>query len=328
MAKRPADFDLRAWLQSEFVRCDVAKWSADFLAFGHNFNQSLARVTPPSGLQTLTFGHDFNQNLAGVTLPSGLQTLAFGHNFNQSLTDVPWPSGLQTLTFGHDFNQNLAGVTLPSGLQTLAFGHNFNQSLTDVPWPSGLQTLTFGHDFNQSLSGVTLPSGLQTFWPLGITSIRVWHVWHRQAACRLWPSGMSSIRVWQVLHGQAPCKLSKIGPRDFLLCPAVWVDFARAVCSWPYSSCVSSYCTVGFWKPTGEGGAGKCAKVWNEIMEATALFGIQIIGALILLFVYILQLRSITLVAFPNTIWFTLCMFYMVDVSHVLIMSSSCLMAT
>ena len=145
---------------------------------------------------------------------------------------------------------------------------------------------------------------------------------HGQAPCRIWPLGWRSIGVWQVLHGQAPCKLSKIGPRDFLLCPAVWVDFARAVCSRPYSSCVSSYCTVGFWKPTKEGGAGKCAKVWNEFMEATALFEIQIIGALILLFViywYILQLRSITLRS--QTLFGLLCA---CSILLMLVMSSSC----
>ena len=33
----------------------------------------------------LTFGHDFNQSLAGMQLPSGLQTLTFGDCFDQSL---------------------------------------------------------------------------------------------------------------------------------------------------------------------------------------------------------------------------------------------------
>ena len=93
------------------------------------------------------------------------------------------------------------------------------------------------------------------------------------------------------------------------------VDLTAAACS-----CVSSYCTVGFWKPTGEGGAGKCAKVWNEIMAATALFEIQIIGALILLFVIYCnydQLRWLR----SQTLFGLLCA---CSILLMLVMSSSC----
>ena len=65
----------------------------------------------------LTFGFCFNKSIAKVTIPSGLQTLTFGFCFNQSIDEVTLPSGLQTLTFGYSFNQSIVNVTLPAGLE-------------------------------------------------------------------------------------------------------------------------------------------------------------------------------------------------------------------
>eukprot|EP00435_Cladocopium_sp_Y103_P021588 s2044_g5.t1 len=105
----------------------------------------------PCSLANLSFGHDFNQSLERVTLPLSLQSLSFGHKFNQSLERVTLPSSLQSLSLGHEFNQSLELVTLPSSLQSLSLGHEFNQSLERVTLPSSLQNLSFGSQFNQSL---------------------------------------------------------------------------------------------------------------------------------------------------------------------------------
>ena len=40
------------------------------------FDQSMDKVTLPSGLQSLTFGDRYDQSMDQMTLPSGLQSLA------------------------------------------------------------------------------------------------------------------------------------------------------------------------------------------------------------------------------------------------------------
>ena len=77
----------------------------------------------PESLISLTFGHNFNQSLERVTLPNSLQNLTFGASFNQSLEHVTWPNSLQNLTFECSFNQSLERVTLPNSLQNLTFGY-------------------------------------------------------------------------------------------------------------------------------------------------------------------------------------------------------------
>ena len=81
----------------------------------HSFNN----FAFPSSLVNLDF--DFDQSLANVTLPTGLENLSFGYYFNQSLENVTLPVGLKSLTFGFRFNQSLENVTLPVGLQILTF---------------------------------------------------------------------------------------------------------------------------------------------------------------------------------------------------------------
>ena len=65
----------------------------------------------------LEFGKWFDQSLASVSLPRGLQELRFGMAFNQPLDDVDWPANLQTLQLGSDFQQSL--TTVPKGIGIL-----------------------------------------------------------------------------------------------------------------------------------------------------------------------------------------------------------------
>lgn len=55
------------------------------------FNQSLANVTLPQGLQSLIFGNDFNQSLLGL-LPSSLEKLCLGSRFSHNLEDLQLPN--------------------------------------------------------------------------------------------------------------------------------------------------------------------------------------------------------------------------------------------
>ena len=71
----------------------------------------------PDSVVILQFGKWFDQSLAVVSLPCGLQELRFGTKFNEPLDDVDLPGTLQTLELGSGFQQSLRNVILPKGIQ-------------------------------------------------------------------------------------------------------------------------------------------------------------------------------------------------------------------
>ena len=61
---------LRGW-EPDASTCNAFMSYAVMLpCFGHEFNQSLEKVAPPSGLPSLTFGLFFNPSLEKVALPA------------------------------------------------------------------------------------------------------------------------------------------------------------------------------------------------------------------------------------------------------------------
>ena len=71
----------------------------------------------PNSLAELSFGDLFDQSLATVQLPQGLQHLSLGQGWNHGLEEVEMPE-LQSLV-GDGFNQSLEWVKFPESLRKL-----------------------------------------------------------------------------------------------------------------------------------------------------------------------------------------------------------------
>ena len=89
------------------------------------FRQKFPALGSFGSLKSLRLPDDFNDSLAGIKLPEGLESLHFGWDFNQRLEGLTWPP-LQELGLGMRFNQGWEG--LPNTLKSLSFGESFNQS--------------------------------------------------------------------------------------------------------------------------------------------------------------------------------------------------------
>ena len=71
----------------------------------------------PDSVVILQFGKWFDQSLAGVSLPCGLQELRFGTKFNEPLDNVDLPGTLQTLELGSGFQQSLRMLSCPKAFK-------------------------------------------------------------------------------------------------------------------------------------------------------------------------------------------------------------------
>lgn len=176
------------------------------LHLGGVFNQSLAGVEWPVGLQKLVFSDKFNCPLrgdvgdgiegsgncagAGLRWPERLREISFGPAFNQDISQAQWPDSLEVLRFGKSFNWPLHGreVGGPVGAgvggraAALEYGRNNKSYL-----PPGLKELELGNDFSGHLSVMHLPRGLESLqcgpqyhlpssiptseWPPGLTRL-------------------------------------------------------------------------------------------------------------------------------------------------------------
>ena len=79
------------------------------LARGELFNQSMEKVSLPTGLQSIIFGDILHSG-------QGPQHI-FGVQFDQCREQVSLPTGLHSLTVGHESNQSIGKVSLPNGVQ-------------------------------------------------------------------------------------------------------------------------------------------------------------------------------------------------------------------
>ena len=92
-----------------------------------NENRRLTADSLPDGLRYLAFGANFDQSIAGLLLPHTLLVLAFGRSFNFFLDRVHLPGSILHISFGERFNQPLDDVCLPNGLISLVFGDGFGR---------------------------------------------------------------------------------------------------------------------------------------------------------------------------------------------------------
>lgn len=58
----------------------------------------------------ISFGFKFDQALAGVVWPPGLESVIFGFRFSKPLDNVRWPTALRQLSLGESFNLPLHDV--------------------------------------------------------------------------------------------------------------------------------------------------------------------------------------------------------------------------
>lgn len=104
-------------------------------------NHSIENVRLPVGLKRLILtSYNFNESLAGVMWPPGLEELELGDGFNQPPEGITFPETLRKLSFGEAFSCSLQGVALPRGLTRLSFGWNYPVSLLQgLDWPRSLR---------------------------------------------------------------------------------------------------------------------------------------------------------------------------------------------
>jgi len=109
--------------------------------FGVCFNQSLERVTLPSGLPRLTVSENFNRGFRQVTCPIGLPTLSFWFLNVGTAWQVILPTSLQMLTLVS------TSPKLGASMETfITFSENFNQSLERTTFPqSAANIVNFMH---------------------------------------------------------------------------------------------------------------------------------------------------------------------------------------
>lgn len=80
------------------------------------FYRSIGNFRLPVGVKHLTTMEGkfsiFDQGLAGVIWPPGLEELNLGGRFNQPMESTAFPATLRELSFGWDFAYSLQGVAL------------------------------------------------------------------------------------------------------------------------------------------------------------------------------------------------------------------------
>lgn len=108
------------------------------------FNRSFDDTRLPVGLKRRIMPKQcvFNQSLAGVVWPPGLEELNLGGRFNQPMEGTIFPETLRELSFCRSFICPLQSVDLPHGLTRLSFSGDFAAGhALQLHWPRSLRNL-------------------------------------------------------------------------------------------------------------------------------------------------------------------------------------------
>ncbi|CAM9473251.1 unnamed protein product, partial [Laminaria digitata] len=119
----------------------------EVLELSMEFNRSFEHLLLPVGLKSLIMSEDsnFDQGVAGVTWPPGVEKLTLGDRFNHPMEGTAFPETLRELSFGRAFTHSLQGVALPDGLMNLYLPNTYPVChLRVIQWPRSLRGLYLG----------------------------------------------------------------------------------------------------------------------------------------------------------------------------------------